>query len=224
MRSKFFVFWDDNLFADKEYAKQLLHAITPLKRKWAAQVTIQDCADEALLRLAKSAGCLYLFIGLESFSENALADADKSINRPDQYKQLIDLIHRNGIMIQAGIVFGFDSDTNTVFGHTLTACERLGIDGATVSILTPLPKTPVYEQFKAEGRLLHEDWHCYNGKTAIPFAPKNMSIEELWDGYMKFRRRFYALRSFIRRMRVSKTNITFNFIINLGYRLAARNY
>jgi radical SAM superfamily enzyme YgiQ (UPF0313 family) len=219
MRSKFFVFWDDNLFADKEYAEKLLRAIVPLKRKWAAQVTLRDCNDgDELLKLAKAAGCLYLFVGLESFSENALEDAGKTINRPNDYKPLIDLIHRNGIMIQAGIMFGFDSDTKTVFKQTLTACEQLGIDGVTVSILTPFPKTPIYEQLKAEGRLLSEDWNDYNGKTAITFIPENMSVRELWDGYRMFRRKFYTTGSFIRRMNVSRTNVLVNFFINLGYR------
>lgn len=133
------------------------------------------------------------------------------------YKPIIDKIHRHGIMIQVGIVFGFDSDTKDVFDSTLAACERLGIDGATVSILTPFPKTPVYEQFKDEQRLLTDDWRCYNSKTAVVFKPKNMSAEELFAGYNRFQQQFYSPGSFIRRMRVSRTNIAVNFIINLGY-------
>ncbi len=77
MPSRFFVFWDDNLSADIDYAKNLLRALTPLKRKWAAQVTLIDCNDEELLSLAKAAGCMYLFIGLESFSEDSLTHAGK---------------------------------------------------------------------------------------------------------------------------------------------------
>ena len=138
--SRFFVFWDDNLFADKEYAKALLRAIAPLKRRWAAQATLRDCADGELLSLAHAAGCMYLFIGLESFSERSLSDAGKGVNQVRDYKRLIDGIHRHGIMVQAGIVFGFDGDLTTVFDETLDACESLGIDGATVSILTPFPQ------------------------------------------------------------------------------------
>ncbi|MDR3121557.1 MAG: DUF4070 domain-containing protein [Clostridiales bacterium] len=122
-------------------------------------------------------------------------------------------------MVQAGIVFGFDHDHKDVFDKTLEACERLGIDGATVSILTPFPKTPIYEQLKSEGRLLGEDWSRYNSKTAVAFKPKNMTADELFDGYRSFRRRFFSLGSFVRRMRVSRTNIAVNFIMNLGYRL-----
>jgi len=217
--SRFFVFWDDNFFADKAYAKELLRALIPLKRKWAAQAALKDCNDDELLSLAKQAGCLYLFIGLESFSTESLTDAGKGINRINDYAEIIDRIHRHGIMVQAGIVFGFDSDTAAVFDDTLAACEKLGIDGATVSILTPFPKTPIYEQFKAENRLLGEDWDLYDGKTAVAFKPKNMTATELLKGYNRFRQRFYTLRSFIRRMKASRTNVAVNSIINLGYRL-----
>jgi radical SAM superfamily enzyme YgiQ (UPF0313 family) len=214
-----FVFWDDNLFADKEYAKSLLHAISPLKRRWAAQATLRDCADDELLSLAKSAGCLYLFIGLESFSEASLGDAGKGINCISDYEPVIAAIHRHGIMVQAGIVFGFDSDTPGVFDTTLKTCEKLGIDGATVSVLTPFPKTPVYEKLNADGRLLPVDWSKYDSKTAVTFTPQNMSAEELLSSYNRFRKRFYSIGSFIRRMRVSRTNVAINFIVNLGYRL-----
>jgi radical SAM superfamily enzyme YgiQ (UPF0313 family) len=220
MPSKFFVFWDDNLFANKVYAKDLFRALAPLKRRWAAQAALCDCADEELLRLAYESGCLYLFIGLESFSGKSLADAGKGINRLADYEPIIRSIHKHKIMVQAGIVFGFDSDTPDVFDTTLASCEKLGIDGATVSILTPFPKTPVYDQFKAEGRLLTDDWSYYNSKTAVAFKPLNMTGDELWQGYNAFRKRFYSLGSFIRRMRVSRTNVIVNFFVNLGYRLS----
>lgn len=221
--SRFFVFWDDNLFADRDYAADLFRAIAPLKRKWAAQATLRDCADNEILSLARAAGCLYLFIGLESFSERSLSDAGKSVNKVCDYKTIIERIHRQGIMVQAGIVFGFDSDTRAVFDETVIACEQSGIDGATVSILTPFPKTPIYEQFKDEGRLLSEDWSRYNSKTAVAFQPENMTAWELYDGYLSFRRQFFSLRSFVRRMRVSHTNIVLNFFMNLGYWLGVRS-
>ncbi len=222
LKSKHFVFWDDNFFADKFYAMEIMKDMAPLKKRWAAQVTMADCADEELLRTAKSAGCLYLFVGLESFSKASLKDAGKGINQVNDYERIIQNIHSHGIMIQAGIVFGFDSDTAEVFRDTLRACERLGIDGATVSILTPLPKTPLYEQLKQEGRLLTEDWRYYNGKTHVAFKPGNMSPEQLYSGYMEFRTGFYSLLSFLKRMKVSKTHLLYNLAMNLGYRLSIR--
>lgn len=222
IKSKHFVFWDDNFFANKAYALALLRAIEPLGKQWAAQVVLRDCADGELLKAAARAGCLYLFVGLESFSDASLSDAGKPVNRVAEYREIISKIHQNRIMVQAGIVFGFDSDGPQVFGQTLKACEELGIDGATVSVLTPLPKTPIYEQFLAEGRLTTEDWSRYNGKTHVAFQPSQMAQQELYDGYLWFRRKFYSPLSFIKRMRNSKVRIWHNFLINLGYRLAIR--
>ncbi len=222
LKSKHFVFWDDNFFADKAYAMELMKTLVPLKKKWAAQVTMADCADEKLLKAAKAAGCLYLFVGLESFSEASLNEAGKQINRVKDYEKIIKNIHKYGIMIQAGIVFGFDGDTPDVFHNTLSACERLGIDGVTVSILTPLPRTPVYIRMKEEGRLITRNWSHYNGKTHVAFIPKNMTSEQLYKGYMGFRKKFYSIPSFLKRMRVSRTHLFYNFAMNLGYRLSIR--
>ncbi|WP_438431377.1 B12-binding domain-containing radical SAM protein [Gorillibacterium sp. sgz500922] len=222
MKARHFVFWDDNFFADAGYALELMKELAPLRKRWAAQVTLADCANEKLLKAAQEAGCLYLFVGLESFSEASLGDAGKRVNRVRDYEAIIQSLHRHNIMIQAGIVFGFDSDTEQVFGETLRACERLGIDGVTVSLLTPLPRTPIYEQLKAEGRLRSEEWNRYNGKTQVAFDPKRLTPEQLYEGYMEFRRSFYSLRSFVRRMRVSRTHPLYNLAINLGYRWSIR--
>lgn len=222
LKSRYFVFWDDNFFSDKPYAIDLMKNLIPLNKKWAAQVTLADCADDELLKAARSAGCLYLFIGLESFSEVSLIDAGKQINRVADYQKIIKNIHKHKIMVQAGIIFGFDTDTTEVFENTLQACEQLGIDGATVSILTPLPKTPVYNQMKEEGRLTTDNWSSYNGKTDVVYIPQSMTPQQLYDGYVNFRKRFYSLPSFIKRIRVSKTHIPYNFVMNLGYRLAIR--
>jgi radical SAM superfamily enzyme YgiQ (UPF0313 family) len=85
--------------------------------------------------------------------------------------------------------------------------------------LTPLPKTPIYDQYKKEGRLLSKDWSFYNRKTRAAFQPKQMTPEELFEGYMWFRREFYSYKSFVKRMLVSRTNLLHNLIVNIGYRL-----
>ena len=220
IKSRYFVFWDDNFWGDTDYSKILLKELKKLNKRWAAQVTLERCKDEDLLKLAKEAGCVYLFVGIESFSKESLMSVNKGINNVDKYKSIIDKVHSNGICIQAGIIFGFDTDRKDVFKRTLDACNKLGIDGVTVSILTPLPKTPIYEQLKEEGRLLSEDWSYYNGKTRVAFIPKNMHPEELFDGYMWFRKEFYSFKSIFKRLKKSKTNIFYNLAMNLGYKIS----
>ena len=217
IKSRYFVFWDDNFWGDIKYAKKLMKELGKLNKRWAAQVTLERCQDEELLKLARESGCVYFFVGLESFSEMTLASVNKSINTVDTYKRIIQLVHKYGICIQAGIIFGFDTDLKDVFRKTLDECNRIGIDGVTVSILTPLPKTPLYHQLKKENRLISTDWTYFNGKTRVAFKPKNMTCQELFDGYMWFRREFYSMKSIVKRLLVSKTNIMHNLMVNLGY-------
>ena len=115
-----------------------------LNKRWAAQVTLERCNDGKLLKLAKEAGCVYLFVGIEAFSQDSLGSVNKGINDVNKYKSIIDKIHDNGICVQAGIIFGFDIDKKDVFKKTLSACNELDIDGAIMSILMPLPKTTKY--------------------------------------------------------------------------------
>lgn len=220
---KYFVFWDDNFFGDTAYAKKLMKELSKLNKKWAAQVSLDKCNDENLLKIAKESGCIYFFVGIESFSENSLNSVNKNSNNVESYKSIINLIHKNGISIQAGIIFGFDTDTKDVFKHTLDCCNFLGIDGVTVSILTPLPLTPLYDQFQKEKRLISTDWTYFNGKTRVAFYPKNMTPKELFDGYMWFRNEFYSFKSIITRLFNSNTNSIYNFLVNLGYRFSLYN-
>jgi len=217
MGNRYFVFWDDNFFGDPEYAIQLMTALKRLRRRWAAQVSIDRCADDRLLQLAREAGCVYLFIGLESFSEAGLASVNKGFNQVSRYAETIRQIHQHGICVQAGVIFGFDTDGEDVFRHTLEACESVGIDGVTVSVLTPLPGTRLYDEMQREGRLTSADWGWYDGKTRVAFQPKQMSAEDLFAGYMWFRRKFYSFRSLFKRMAVSRTNLVHNLFVNLGY-------
>lgn len=97
MPNKYFVFWDDNFFANPVYTKGLLKELARLNKRWAAQVTVYSCEDEELISLAKSAGCLYLFLGLESFSEQGLRDANKNFNHIEEYGKIVNKLHRHGI-------------------------------------------------------------------------------------------------------------------------------
>ncbi len=63
----FFMFIDDNLTQDRYYITGLLTAITPLQKKWVTQASIEIADDPELLKLLHQAGCVGVFVGLESF-------------------------------------------------------------------------------------------------------------------------------------------------------------
>src|SRR2546430_9147854 len=70
----------------------------------------------------------------------------------------------------------------------------MGLCGAIFRILTPYPGTRLFEQLKAEGRLLTTNWTSYSGEHVV-YRPAKMSVEELYWGQKWLKRQFYAYRS-----------------------------
>lgn len=216
------VFWDDNLGANPRYAKELFRAIAPLRKWWTSQCTMAAARDDELLALAARSGCKALFLGLESVSQESLDGASKNHNRIAHAAEVIAQLHSHRIAAHLGIMFGFDGDDRTIFERTLAFLERTCVDVATVSMMVPMPGTPVFRRLEAEGRILTRDWSRYDGKRHCVFRPMRMTPEELVAGTEWVARRFYSLRSIARRLAGSRTGVWWNLPRNLGYRFALR--
>lgn len=214
------IFWDDNLANDRDYAKDLFRAIAPYKKWWSSQASIQAGQDDEFLELAAGSGCKQLFIGLESVCQASMNQVHKGFNRVENYARVIERIHAHGIAVQAGIVFGFDSDTEAVFDETLDFMESVGIQNATFNILTPYPGTVLYRRLEAEGRILTRDWSKYNSRGDVVFQPRNMNPETLLAGYRYANRRFYSASSLYRRLSHSPVGLWWTLPLNLAYGLA----
>lgn len=215
---KAIIFWDEDIAGDPEYAKELFRAITPARKWWSSQAGIHAGRDEELLDLAARSGCKQLFLGLESVSQASLDAVHKRFNAVDEYREIIDRVHAHGIAVQAGIVFGFDSDTPAIFPETVAFLERAGVQNATFNVLTPFPGTPLFRRLQAEGRILTSDWARYNGRADVVFQPKHMSCEELLAGLRWVNQRFYSLGSIARRLRRSPVGLWWTLPLNLAYR------
>jgi len=224
MPGRALIFWDDNLGANRDYAKELFAAIAPLKRWWTSQCTADVAFDDEFLALAARSGCKALFLGLETVSQASLNGANKRHNRADEYREVIRRFHAHGIAVQAGVVFGFDHDDRTIFKTTVDFYRSAGLDSATISVLIPFPNTPLFQRLEAEGRILTRDWSKYNGKKDVVFQPALMSARELLMGMEWAARQFYSFPSILERMARSRTGLWWNVARNLGYHLALRNF
>ena len=68
-RSKIIGFVDDNIVGNPRFTKRLFRALIPYKIKWVAQCSVTIASDDELLKLAADSGCIELFIGFESLSQ-----------------------------------------------------------------------------------------------------------------------------------------------------------
>lgn len=214
---KVIIFWDDDIAADLEYSKRLFRAIAPYRKWWSSQVSVHAGRDDEFLEVAARSGCKQLFLGLESISQQSVAEVNKGFNRVEEYLQIIERIHSHGIAVQAGIVFGFDHDTPEIFADTIEFLERAGVQNATFNILTPFPGTPLFRKMEAEGRILTRDWRRYNSRDDVVYQPKRMSAGELLAGYRYANERFYSLRSTARRLARSPVQLWWTLPLNLAY-------
>jgi len=220
---KVIILWDDNIAGDLEYAKALFRALTPRRKWWSSQASIHAARDDEFLELAARSGCKQLFIGLESVSQASLNGVSKAFNRVDEYARAIERIHAHGMSVQAGIVFGFDHDTEAVFDETVDFLEKSGVQNATFNILTPFPGTRLFERLHAEGRILSRDWTKYNGRADVVFQPRLMSPDALLAGYRHACSRFYSWSSIARRLSRSPAQLFWTLPLNLAYAFALRS-
>ena len=194
--SRFFIFVDDNLTADREYARHLFRALIPLRKRWVTQSELGIAEDFELVDLAAKAGCIGVFVGMETFSVRNLESVNKGFNRVWKYREAIRTLHRHGIGVEAGIVFGFDHDDPTVFERTLTMLDKLKIDAAQVSLFTPLPGTRRFETMKDS--IFDRHWKYYDFHHAV-FHPRRMSAEDLQSGHDWITNRYYSIGRILRR-------------------------
>ncbi len=186
------IFVDDNIIADRPYARDLFRRMAPLRKRWVGQCSIEIADDPELLQLASAAGCCGLFIGIETVDPSNLAAMKKEFNDSAQYRKRLTAIRKVGIGVIAGVIVGLDHDDTGVFERTLEFLRRMRIDAVQLNILTPLPGTPLFASMQQEGRVIDADWSCYDFRHVV-FQPALMSREELQAGADWIYSQFYRL-------------------------------
>lgn len=211
------MFIDDNLIGNIAWTGSLLEKLTEMKIVWHAAVSTNIVHHPGLVRKMARSGCRSLFIGFESINPASIESVNKKQNKIPEYETLIRLLHDNGIMVNASLVFGFDNDTVDTFDETLHWLVRNRVETMTGHILTPYPGTVLYKRFKDEGRIICDDLTLYNTSHVV-FTPKNLTVEQLQAGYNNMYKRFYSFRNIIRRRPENKRLIASYLVFNFGYR------
>jgi radical SAM superfamily enzyme YgiQ (UPF0313 family) len=215
-RKKFFVFVDDNIAGDPDYARELFAAMGPLKKKWVGQASLSIADDGELLRLASRSGCIGLLIGFESISPDVLRSIGKQVNLRRTYEEAIRKIHDHAIHIQGSFILGFDGDTPARVRSTVDFVRRNRLTGVNYCHLTPFPGTNLFRELEGEGRILHRDWSRYDRQNIV-FQPKNFSPEELQENIFWAYRQTYNLRSLWERRPFSFQHFSLYLALNFGY-------
>jgi radical SAM superfamily enzyme YgiQ (UPF0313 family) len=191
-RKVFFV--DDNFIGHKAKAKETLRFLAAYQERhgrrmrFGTEASLNLADDPELLELFRAAGFEWAFLGIETPDPETLRAASKTQNTAGDMLAAVRRIHAAGVDILAGFIVGFDRDTPRSFEVQRSFIERSGIMVAMVGLLTALPKTPLFERLKREGRLVEGAAHGDNTGGRSNIVPKNMSPAQMSAGY----RRLYA--------------------------------
>jgi radical SAM superfamily enzyme YgiQ (UPF0313 family) len=197
-----FFFVDDNFAGDLKTGKPLLGELERLDIRWVTQMSINAAHDEDFLAALRRAGCRGVLIGFESLNEDNLRLMKKRFNTMQGgYSKALANLRRHGIFVYGTFIFGYDHDTEASFDQAVDFATTEGMYIAAFNHLTPFPGTPLYKRLEQECRLRFEAWwldpdYRYN---SLPFQPSGLTPEQVTDGCVGARRRFYSWWNIARR-------------------------
>jgi len=195
---KVFFFVDDNFAGDIAARRPLLAELARLGVRWITQMSINAAHDEGFVAELARAGCRGVLIGFESLDEANLRAMRKRFNAMrGGFRQALANLRRRNIFVYGTFIFGYEHDRPDSFDEAAEFAIDEAMYIAAFNHLTPFPGTPLYQRLEKEGRLRYEAWwldarYRYND---LPFVPRALTPQQVTQGCIAARRKFYAWRS-----------------------------
>jgi len=200
---------DDNFIGNYRQALALAHDLTawqqrherPFSFYTEASIDLADRPD--LLAAMVEANFMYVFIGIETPSNEALKESKKFQNLRRDNMQQIRAIQEAGLWVLGGFIVGFDSDDETIFDRQLEFIDRTAIAWAMAGVLQAPPTTALYDRMKTEGRLIEDsqatsNFSAPNFRTVLPLPVLLRGLSRLLAGLYEaepfFQRAFRSLQ------------------------------
>ena len=170
---------DDNFIGNHKHALELARSLEQWQVShdypflFYTEASIDLAQRPELIEAMVRANFYYVFIGIESPSEQALRETKKYQNLRHDQLESIRFIQSQGLWVSAGFIIGFDSDTEDIFERQRDFIERAAIPWAMAGFLQAPPTTPLYDRMLKQGRLLDEDtalnnFNSPNFRTLLP--------------------------------------------------------
>ncbi len=212
------VFTDANFIGNPKYTRELLEGLKRFGREhsfpmsFACEATINLATKDEILGLMQAANFDRVFVGVESPRKSSLVETKKLVNTRGSLLENIKKIQSYGMIVAAGMIVGFDSDDKEIFQEQFDFLMEAGIPFTTVGTLVAFENTPLYERLKNEGRLIESVYEDMRGHGASDtnFVPRQMTLEELREGYNWLIRALYSYHNYSKRL----LNLINNFSTN----------
>ena len=192
--------YDDLFTAHRRRITRLCNLLVskPLDLQFNCAVRV-GYADDDLLRMLKSAGCLQVSLGIETGDVDQMETFKKGVDLP-AVRNTVRRIQKTGLRAKGLFMMGLPGDTENTIQKTCDFAMSLGLDDMNMSKFTPFPGAPVWTTIHEEGTFDH-DWKKMNCLNFV-FVPREIESKERLDElYNRFVKRFYSDPAWRRKFR-----------------------
>jgi radical SAM superfamily enzyme YgiQ (UPF0313 family) len=195
---------DDNFIGNKREVKKFLPELERWNREhgypfqYGTEASLNLAEDQKLVEGLVSTGFLWVFVGVETPSVEALKETHKFQNVGGTLVDRVRVLQNAGLLVFGGFILGFDNETEDIFDRQIEFITEAAIPNAMVGQLGALPGTPLLARLKQEGRLLRS---CTDGlgpfysnfETKLPF-------ETIVRGQLRILETIYQPRAYFDRL------------------------
>jgi radical SAM superfamily enzyme YgiQ (UPF0313 family) len=193
-----YFFTDDNFARNPEW-ERILDGLIGLREDEGLDIDFMMQVDTQAPKIARfvekaaRAGCVQVFVGVESVRDDNLAAGGKRQNRAAEYREMVARWHEVGVVCHAGVIIGFPNDTyERVMEDVRTLAETMLVDQASFFMLTPLPGSRDHQVAVQTGVQLDADYNNYDSFHAAAPHPRMGAAEwtrafrDAWTEFYSF--------------------------------------
>jgi radical SAM superfamily enzyme YgiQ (UPF0313 family) len=156
-------FVDDNFIGNRKATREMLpHLIAWQKRhgfplRFACEATLNLAKQSEILSLMRDAEFHTVFVGIETPEIDALKHMRKEHNAALPMLEAIRTLNSYGLEVTSGIILGLDTDTADTEARLKAFIDASQVPILTINLLQALPKTPLWDRLKRDGRVIADD-------------------------------------------------------------------
>jgi radical SAM superfamily enzyme YgiQ (UPF0313 family) len=221
-----YFFTDDNFARNPEW-EAVFDGLIRLREDEGVVVDFMMQVDTQATRIAgfvdkaARAGCVQVFVGMESLREDNLKAGGKPQNRAADYREMIARWQEAGVVCHVGYIIGFPYDTRErVMEDVHALAETLRVDQASFFMLTPIPGSRDHQAAVQAGTVLDADYNNYDSFHATSPHPR-MSRDEWTRTFHDAWTEFYSFEH-MRRILLAQNRETYWSVVKnlIWYRAA----
>ncbi|MBS3817239.1 MAG: radical SAM protein [Candidatus Thermoplasmatota archaeon] len=118
-------------------------------------------------------------LGLESLRQDTLDDIGKKIE-VDKTLNLLERLEEKNSFLIGYYILGFEDDTVSSIKESIKKLNQYSIDLLQVCVLTPFPRTPLWDDIEEKYGIIEEDWGKWDTKHLVWDHP-NITQDEMQE-------------------------------------------